>query len=207
MSLDSAGTLGELFDACKQRKALEEFEESGYAILRKVIPKESIDAAVRLIYKDLFDLGISSREIVWWRDDACWFPHLRWHYEIHQLARYIPTEYRQGEACDPQILLAPPDEPKQYELTPHIDEPPKWATNGYESIVGIPLTPHNREQGGVQIWPFDDEPFIPRLEPGDCIVLHSKLPHCGVPNLQGGVRMAVYFRFLEPLIDELSTGS
>ena len=191
-------SLGELFEECKQKKALEKLEQSGYAILRNVIPKDAIDAAVRLIHKDLFDLGISSREIVWWRENACWFPHLRWHNEVHGFIQHIPDEYAQGKFCEPQIQLAPPDEPKEYELEPHIDQPPEWADGRrYKAIVGIPLTPHNREQGGIQIWPFDDEPFIPRLEPTDVLVMHPKLPHCGVPNLQGGVRMAVYFRFLE----------
>lgn len=173
-------------------------ETQGYVILRNVIPKHAIDAAVRLIHKDLFDYGISSREIVWWRDNACWFPHLRGDYRILMLSDSFSEYFSTDGMCEPQILLAPPAESKEYEIEPHIDEPPAWAgQRQYRTIVGVPLTPHNEKQGGVQVWPFDGEPVIPELEPCDVLVMHPKLPHCGVPNLNGGVRMAVYFRFLE----------
>ena len=188
-------------------------ETQGYVILRNIIPKDAIDAATRLIYKDLFDYGISSREIVWWRDNACWFPHLRCDFKIMELSDFLPVIYHNNaELCDPQILLAPPANQQSYELTSHIDQPPEWAEGRqYKTIVGVPLTPHNRFDGGVHLWDFRGPEITPSLEPGDVLVMHPRLPHCSAPNLRGGVRMVVYFRFLEPLleplIDELNTGS
>lgn len=174
------------------------FSTLGYYIMPRAIPKRDIEAAVRIIHKDMFDLGISSREIVWWRDSANWFPHLRYAPEIQALDDSLPSWSRDGQPCEPQIQLAPPDNPFAGELTPHVDQPPPWAGGRrYWAINCVPLTVFSEEQGGIKIWPFAKAaPFIPELNPGDALIMHPDLPHSSVPNQTGGVRMAVYFRYL-----------
>jgi ectoine hydroxylase-related dioxygenase (phytanoyl-CoA dioxygenase family) len=105
---------------------------------------------------------------------------------------------REGELCDPQILLQPPDDCEEVQLTPHVDEEPEWA-NGrrYVRIIGVALTPNRRSNGGLVVWPLDGgEPEPVVLDAGDVVVMDPTLPHTSGLNREGAIRYATYFRFL-----------
>jgi hypothetical protein len=178
----------------------------GYAVLPNVVPRAAVEAALCHIHLDLVRRGLSEETIGPWLWSAHWFPHLRWDEPILGLAEHLPDELREGEQCDPQILLQPPDDCEDQPLVPHVDEEPAWAEGRrYRRIVGVALSPAHAANGGLVVWPFDaDEPVSLELTPGDVVVMHPRLPHTSGLNREGGIRYAVYFRFLESLSPPLT---
>ena len=169
-------------------------------MLRALVPPEAVDAALRHIHLDVVRRGLPAETVGQWLWTAHWFPHLKWDPPIVALAWHLPEEFREGELCDPQILLQPPDEGDDQALVSHIDQEPDWAAGRtYRAIVGIALSPAHAGNGGLVVWPFDapDGPEPLNLEQGDVVVMHPKLPHSSGLNREGGIRYAVYFRFLE----------
>lgn len=172
----------------------------GYDVLRRAVPADAIERALRHVHLDLVENGAPAETIGRWLWAAHWFPHLKWDREIVGLLDHLPEELREGELCDPQIVLQPPDSSADLPLTPHVDEEPDWA-NGrpYLRIVGVALSPNRRENGGLVAWPLDGgEPVPVELEPGDVVVMDPALPHTSGLNREGAIRYAVYFRFLRP---------
>jgi ectoine hydroxylase-related dioxygenase (phytanoyl-CoA dioxygenase family) len=155
---------------------------------------------LRLLHLDLLERGACAQELSQWLWGAHWFPHLNYHEKITTLERALPPAWRTGTLCDPQILLQFPHVGPEPEITFHVDEEPHWAQGRcYRRIVGVPLSPGNRDNGGLVVWPFGgDEPEPVEVEPGDVIVMHPALPHTSGLNRGGAIRYAVYFRFLEP---------
>jgi hypothetical protein len=169
-------------------------------VLRALVPPDAVDAALRHIHLDVVRQGLPADTMGPWLWSSHWFPHLKWDPAIVALAWHLPDELREGELCDPQILLQPPDDGDDQALVPHIDQEPDWARDrGYRAIVGVALSPAHASNGGLVVWPFDapDEPEPLDLEPGDVVVMHPKLPHSSGLNREGGIRYAVYFRFVE----------
>jgi hypothetical protein len=172
----------------------------GYEILRGAVPADVVDDALRHLHLDLVRNGAAADTIGSWIWSAHWFPHLKWDAEILGLLDSLPGALREGELCDPQIVLQPPDDGGDQPLTPHVDEEPDWA-NGrpYARIIGVALMPNRRGNGGLVVWPLDGgEPEAIELESGDVVVMNPALPHTSGLNREGGIRYAVYFRFLEP---------
>jgi hypothetical protein len=170
----------------------------GYAVLREVVPPEAIDAALRHLHVDLVQRGLPSETLAPWLWSAHWFPHLKWDPPVVALASYLPDELREGEMCDPQILLQPPDTCADQPLVSHVDQEPEWADGRrYRSILGVALTQSHASNGGLVVWPFDGEQEALELAPGDVVVMHPQLPHSSGLNREGAIRYAVYFRFLE----------
>ena len=184
----------------RQEKAERALAARGFAVLRDAVPSEAVDLALRHIHLDVVKNGLPAETLGSWLWGAHWFPHLKWDPPIAALAWWLPDDLRDGEVCDPQILLQPPDDCEEQELVPHVDTPPPWADGrDYLRIVGIALSPAHAANGGLVVWPFDGggpEPL--ELEPGDAVVMHPRLPHSSGVNREGGIRYAVYFRFLEP---------
>ena len=174
--------------------------ERGYVVLRGAVPAEARDDALRLIHLDVVRNGLPVEWVGEWIWSAHWFPHLKWEPAIVALAEQLPPELRAGEICDPQILLQPPDDCEEQPLVSHTDQEPKWAAGRhYLRIVGVALSPAHARNGGLVVWPFDaDQPEALELEPGDALVMHPRLPHSSGLNREGGIRYAVYFRFLGP---------
>jgi hypothetical protein len=172
----------------------------GYDVLRAAVPPEAVERALRHIHLDLIRNGAPADVLGGWLWAAHWFPHLKWDPEIVGLLETLPPELREGEACDPQILLQPPDSSDDVPLTPHVDREPDWADGrGYRRIVGVALSPNRRSNGGLIVWPLDgSEPEAVELEPGDVVVMEPALPHTSGLNREGAIRYAAYFRFLEP---------
>jgi hypothetical protein len=172
----------------------------GYEILRAAVPPAALDRALRHLHLDLVRNGASAETIGGWLWAAHWFPHLKWDAEVVGLLDSLPRELREGELCDPQILLQPPDADGDVPLTPHTDEPPEWADGRpYLRIVGVALTTNRRTNGGLVVWPLGGgEPEAVELEPGDVVVMDPALPHTSGLNREGGFRYAAYFRFLAP---------
>jgi hypothetical protein len=171
----------------------------GYAVLRSAVPAEAVEAALRHVHLDLVRRGLDSDTIASWLWSAHWFPHLKWDPEIAGLAEYLPDELRDGEACDPQIVVQPPDDCDDVPLVSHVDQEPEWA-NGrrYRRIIGIALTAAHAANGGLVVWPFDGaDPRPLELAAGDAVVMHPRLPHSSGLNREGGMRYAVYFRYLD----------
>jgi hypothetical protein len=172
----------------------------GYDVLRAAVPREAVDRALRHVHLDLVRNGAGADRLGEWLWSAHWFPHLKWDPEIVGLLEHLPEEVRDGELCDPQILLQPPDDCADVELTSHVDQEPEWA-NGrpYLRIVGVALSPNRRTNGGLVVWPLDGgEPEPVELDPGDVVVMDPALPHTSGLNREGPIRYAAYFRFLTP---------
>jgi hypothetical protein len=171
----------------------------GFEVLRAAVSRKHVERALRHLHLDLVRNGASADTIGSWLWAAHWFPHLRWDPEIVALLEPLPAALREGELCDPQILLHPPDSAEQVELEPHLDREPDWA-NGrrYARIVGVALSPNRAANGGLVVWPLEGgEPEPVELEPGDAVVMNPALPHTSGLNREGAIRYAVYFRFLE----------
>jgi hypothetical protein len=172
----------------------------GFEILRQAVPPDVVEHALRHLHLDLVRNGASAETIGKWIWAAHWFPHLKWDAEILALLDDLPAELREGELCDPQVLLQPPDDCADQPLTAHVDQEPEWA-NGrpYARIVGVALTPNRRTNGGLVVWPLDgSEPEAVELAAGDVVVMDPALPHTSGLNREGGIRYAAYFRFLTP---------
>ena len=175
-------------------------DERGFLVLRDQVPDEARERALRHIHLDIAQRGLPPDELSGWLWSAHWFPHLKWNEEIVALLEHLPPELRDGELCDPQIVLQLPDAAADVSLESHVDQEPDWA-NGrhYRRIIGVALGPNRSTNGGLQVWPLDGgEPLAVELEPGDVVVMHPALPHTSGLNREGGIRYAAYFRFLEP---------
>ena len=178
--------------------AATETRTRGYEILRDAVPEEARDRVLRHIHRDIATRGLPQEWLSQWLWNAHWFPHLRWDPEVVGLTEHLPRELREGELCDPQILLQMPDEADEIELHSHVDQEPEWA-NGrrYARILGVALTANTARTGGLTVWPLDgSEPEAVELEPGDVLVMDPRLPHASGLNRTGSIRYAVYFRFL-----------
>jgi hypothetical protein len=172
---------------------------AGYEVLSGLVPLESVDTALRHIHLDILRRGLPPDELSKWLWNAHWFPHLKWDPEIVALLEHLPEELREGEACDPQIVLQLPDENVDAALEPHVDQEPEWAAGRrYRRIVGVALTPSRESNGGLVVWPLDGGNPVPvALDPGDVVVMDPRLPHTSGFNREGAIRYAAYFRFLE----------
>ena len=171
----------------------------GYSVLRAAVPREAVEAALRHVHLDLVRRGLSADTIGSWLWSAHWFPHLKWDAPIAGLVKHLPEELREGDLCDPQIVLQPPDDCDDQALVSHVDQEPDWAAGRrFCRIVGVALSPARADNGGLVVWPFGGgEPTAVELQPGDAVVMHPQLPHASGLNREGGIRYAVYFRFLE----------
>jgi hypothetical protein len=174
--------------------------KQGYVILRGLVPREAVERALRHLHLDVVRRGLSADDVSRWLWSAHWFPHLKWEAPVAGLVEYLPEGLRDGELCDPQIVVQPPDDCEDIELVSHVDAEPEWARGRpYRRIVGIALTRADAANGGLVVWPFDaHQPKPLELEPGDAVVMHPRLPHSSGLNREGAMRYAVYFRFLEP---------
>jgi hypothetical protein len=172
----------------------------GFSVLRGFVPPAAVEDALRHIHLDLVRRGASAETIGSWLWSAHWFPHLKWDEPIVALREHLPDELRHGESCDPQILLQPPDDCADQPLESHVDREPEWAEGRrYCRIIGVALTRQSASNGGLHVWPFDGGgPEALELAPADVLVMHPDLPHSSGVNREGGIRYAVYFRFLEP---------
>jgi hypothetical protein len=172
----------------------------GFVVLRDQIPRASLDRALRHIHLDIVERGLPPEELSGWLWSAHWFPHLKWNEEIVALLEHLPAELRDGELCDPQIVLQLPDASNDMALESHIDQEPDWADGRhYRRIIGIALGPNRSTNGGLRVWPLDGtEPEAVELDAGDVVVMSPSLPHTSGLNSEGGIRYAAYFRYLEP---------
>jgi hypothetical protein len=176
----------------------------GYEVLRGVVPETAREAALRHIHRDIVVRGLPPEWLADWLWSAHWFPHLKWDAPVVALLEHLPERLRDGELCDPQILLHMPDDGEQGELTSHVDRVPEWANGrGYRRIVGVALSRNDRRNGGLIVWPLDGgERERVDLEPGDVLVMDPHLPHSSSYNSTGDIRYSVYFRFLEPSAEQ-----
>jgi hypothetical protein len=175
-------------------------DDRGFAILPAAVSRDVVESALRHLHLDLVRSGIPVDTVGRWLWSSHWFPHLKWDPAILALAGALPDALQEGELCDPQIILQPPDDCADQELVAHVDREPEWAgERRFLRIVGVALSPAHRANGGLTVWPFDGNGPEPlELDPGDAVVMDPRLPHTSGLNREGGIRYAVYFRFLQP---------
>jgi hypothetical protein len=170
--------------------------QGSFELARSVVPQDRIDDALRLLHLDLLERGASAEELSDWLWGTHWFPHLKEREEIFALAESLPHEWRTGRSCEPQILLQFPHTGPQPEITFHLDQEPPWAgTRTYLRIVGVPLSPWRRDNGGLLVQTAAG-PAPVEADPGDAIMMTPDLPHSGGVNRTGSLRYGVYFRWL-----------
>lgn len=169
----------------------------GVEVRRGQIPDELVDGALRLLHLDLITRGANADEIGKWLWSVHWFPHLRDDPAIRALAEALPPEWRQGEICEPQILLQFPHSGPEPQIKYHLDQEPDWAQGRrYSHIVGIALSRWDRDNGGLLI-ETPAEPIAVTLAPGDVVRMEPQVSHSGGINRTGSIRYAVYFRWLQ----------
>ncbi len=169
-----------------------------FSVARRVVPAKAIDDVLRMLHLDLLERGADAKVLSEWLWATHWFPHLNYRDEVMALAEALPAEWREGSLCDPQILLQFPHAGPEPEITVHVDQEPDWAKGRrYRRIVGVPLSPWRRENGGLLVQQADG-PLPIELDPGDAVMMTPDLPHSGGVNFTGAVRYGVYFRWLAP---------
>jgi ectoine hydroxylase-related dioxygenase (phytanoyl-CoA dioxygenase family) len=169
-----------------------------FEVERGAVPRERVDAALRLLHGDILRRGVDTEEIGAWLWGMHWFPHLRFEPEISALAEALPAAWQEGTRCEPQILLQFPHvgdtEP---EISFHVDQEPEWAQGRrYTRIVGIALSDWTRENGGLIVKTQDGTEPV-ELAAGDAVMMTPDLEHSGGVNRTGAIRYGVYFRYLE----------
>ncbi len=170
---------------------------TGYRVARGVVPLDRVDDVLRMLHLDLLERGASAQQLSEWLWGTHWFPHLRYRDEIMALAEALPEEWRPGSLCDPQVLLQFAHTGPVPEITFHLDQEPDWAAGRrYARIVGVPLSPWRRENGGLIVKQGREVTDV-ELDPGDAVMMTPDLPHSGGINRTGDVRYGVYFRWLE----------
>lgn len=172
-------------------------EGDGFEVARGVVPQALVDDALRLLHIDLLEFGHSAETLSEWLWAMHWFPHLNHRDEILALAEALPAGWRGGRLCDPQILLQFPHVGAEPQISFHVDSEPPWAAGRrYVRIVGVPLSPWRRENGGLLV--KGDGAAVPvELDPGDAVMLAPDLEHSGGVNRTGSPRYGVYFRWLQ----------
>ena len=167
-----------------------------HEIGRRLIACELVDDALRVLHLDLLENGAGAARLAEWLWGAHWFPHLKYDPAIVALAQALPPAWRTGTMSDPQILLQFPHVGPEPEITFHVDQEPDWADGrGYVRIVGVPLSPWRRDNGGLLVAAADEIVAV-ELDPGDAVMMSPDLPHSGGINRTGAVRYGVYFRWL-----------
>lgn len=170
---------------------------TGVEVFRGVLPLYLVDAVRRRLNADVLEHGLPADWLTAWLDEANHWPHLRDCPQIAALQAALPDWTYSGDPCEPQILASYPAA-GAHELTFHVDDPPPWADGRrYSVIVGVPLTRHD-EHRGTFAYLYDGSVQIPTLDPGDVFVFEPQVQHTGTPNRSADVRLAVYFRYLEP---------
>jgi hypothetical protein len=169
-----------------------------YEVVRGAVPRERVDAALRLLHGDMLCRGIDAKELGEWLWAMHWFPHLRFEDEISALGEALPPRWQEGTRCEPQILLQFPHVGEtEPDISFHVDQEPEWAQGRrYVRIVGIALSDWTTDNGGLVVQTEQGvEPV--ELAAGDAVMMTPDLPHSGGVNRTGQIRYGVYFRFLE----------
>jgi hypothetical protein len=76
----------------------------GYEVVRSAVPRERVDAALRLLHGDILRRGIDAQQLGGWLWAMHWFPHLRFEDEISALAEALPEPCRAR-----RFAFEPPD--------------------------------------------------------------------------------------------------
>jgi len=169
-----------------------------YEVERGAVPRDRVNAALRMLHGDILRRGIDPKELGEWLWAMHWFPHLRFEEEITALAEALPPAWQVGTRCEPQILLQFPHVGETGpEVTFHLDQEPDWAQGRrYARIVGIAISDWTTENGGLVVQtPRGLEPI--ELAAGDAVMMTPDLPHSGGVNRTGAIRYGVYWRYLE----------
>lgn len=168
-----------------------------WSLRKAVVSRRAVEQLRRRLWLEVVRCGLSIDDMQRFHAEKCWWPSLRWEPEVLALEQSLPADLRDGDLCEPQLLLHFPDEADDWPIGPHLDVPPPWA-NGrpYVRIVAVPLTGWCDLNGTVRFW-RGDTPCPVGLRPGDVCVFDGSTPHSGGLNRSGDVRMGVYYRYLQ----------
>lgn len=179
----------------RRRHPLKGLSDDGHVILRRVIPRADIQAAMRAINCHMWAHGLNREQVTEYSRTACWFPELcepdhPWH---PYLARLLAPFLAEAGEVWTQIVLQFPDFPgaAPRQAAFHVDEPPADGRR-FRLVVCVALTRTSHARGGLT---FRDETV--ELEPGDAVAFGGEAEHNGGVNTSGEIRYAVYFRFVE----------
>ena len=168
-----------------------------YRIARGAVPLDKVDDVLRMLHLDVLEKGADAKQLSEWLWATHWFPHLKYRDEIMALAEALPEAWRTGSLCDPQVLLQFPHVGPEPEITFHLDQEPDWAKERrYVRIVGVPLSPWRKNNGGLLVQQAG-ETIAVEIDPGDAVMMSPDLLHSGGVNFTGSIRYGVYFRYLE----------
>jgi hypothetical protein len=170
--------------------------KGSWSVRRTVVGLRAVEHLRRRLWLEVVRCGLTVEDMRRFHAEKCWWPSLRNEPEVAALERQLPDDLRDGQLCEPQLLLHFPDEADEWPITPHVDVPPPWA-NGrpYLRIVAVPLTDWHDLNGTVRFWRGDTASPV-ALRPGDVCVFDGTTPHSGGLNRSGDVRVGVYYRYL-----------
>lgn len=160
-------------------------------VLHGVAPEPLVDELLRAMHLDLLRLGSIPSEWVW---NSAWFPHLRRHPAVLEIAGRLPAAWREGEMAEPQLLLQFPD-PIERELSFHVDSGllPGWR---YTSLVGVALSEWTRRNGAPVIKDAPGDYTVVELPAGSAFRMEPDSVHSSGLNVSGAIRYALYLRWM-----------
>lgn len=172
-----------------------------YTHHRGVVPASALEAARRRLGLELRRVGVTPNEINEWAANS-WWPSLRGEPVFNAVRQHVESTLVGDMTglvwAETQIVIRLPDEDDAPVGTPHVDTLPPWAEGlKYKAIYGVELT--QTTSGRTVLFPRGVlGPVEPRIRPGDVLEMKPDLWHRGSPNLGGDIRMALFFRLLEP---------
>lgn len=130
-----------------------------------------------------------------------WWPSIRDEPAFEAVREHLELFAAPGDVwAETQILICLPDEDDTELGPPHVDVLPPLAPErslGYKRILSVELTDTPEHGGGTVI--HGPKGLVPvRQRQGDVLSLRPDVLHSGSPNFSGDVRMALFFRLLEP---------
>lgn len=167
------------------------------------VPRSVAFEARRRLLLEIRRVGLAKSDIDEW-STGCWWPSIRTDPAIERVKYYLKQTFglMQAAFADTQILLRFPDEDDEVLGQPHQDVEPQWVTDlgmRFSAVYGVELNDSN--SGVTVVYPNGpdghQQPVF--LQAGDCLAFHPKTYHSGSPNLGHDIRMALFFRTLEPI--------
>lgn len=172
-----------------------------HEVHRRAVAPAVTAAARRRLLLELRRCGASAEDVAEWSRTG-WWPSLREAPEILAVRdQLLPFKRPEDVWAETQILIRLPDEEDTVLGAPHVDTPPPWAEEHglrYKRILSVELTDTPDDGGGTVI--HEPDRLVPvRQREGDVLSLRPDVPHSGSPNFSGDMRMALFFRLLEPI--------
>lgn len=171
-----------------------------HEVHRGVVPRDVTTTARRRLLLELRRCGVTAQHVLEW-GTSTWWPSLREEPAFLAVRDHLEPVVAPGDVwAETQILVRLPDEDDVGMGPPHVDALPPWAPGRglrYKRILGVELTDTPERGGGTVM--HTPEGLVPvRQREGDVLSFHPDALHSGSPNHSGDMRLALFFRLLEP---------